>query len=78
MSAQITLSKSDQARLARLAREADRTPQEVLRFILDNGLDAAALILKKVAVSRAAALRGEVVPHETAMRRARAVLTRHG
>lgn len=77
MAAQITLSKSDQARLARIAREAGKTPQEVLRFILDNGLGAAALILGKVAASRAAAARGEVIPHDAAVRRARAVLVRH-
>ena len=77
MPAQITLSKSDHVRLARIAREARKTPQEVLRFILDNGLGTAALILAKVATSRAAAARGEVIPHDAAMRRAHAVLERH-
>jgi len=77
MPAQISLGKSDQARLARIAREAGKTREEVLRFILDHGLGTAALILGKVAASRAAAARGEVIPHDAAMRRAHAVLVRH-
>ena len=76
MPAQISLGKSDQARLARIAREAGKTREEVLRFILDHGLGTAALILGKVAASRAAAVRGEVIPHDAAMRRAHAVLVR--
>ena len=78
MPSQLTLTKTDQARLARIAREADRTPEEVLRFILDNGIGESTLILKKVAASRAAAARGEVAPHDVAMKRFRAVVLQNG
>ena len=47
MPARISLGKSDQARLARIAREAGKTREEVLRFILDHGLGTAALVLGK-------------------------------
>ena len=77
MPAQVTLSRTDQVRLARLAREANKTPHEVLRFILDNGLSTAAHILDIVADSRAAATRGEVASHAVAMRRVRATIERN-
>ena len=77
MPTDLILSRADQTRLTRLARAANRTPEEVLRFILDNGLSEAALLVHKVTASRSAAARGEVIPHAAAMRRARAVIERH-
>ena len=77
MRADATLSRADQTRLARLARAANTTPGEVLRFILDSGLSDAAMLLDKVATARAAAARGEVISHSAAMRRTRAAIERH-
>ena len=60
MTTDATLSRADQTRLARLARAANKTPGEVLRFVLDNGLNEAALLLDKVTASRSAAAQATI------------------
>jgi len=73
---QPALTKTRQRRLEELAREAGRTPQSMLRFVLRDGFE---LCEEDVAAARAAeaeATQSRTVPHRQVLNEARAVIAR--
>ena len=74
---QPALTKAQQRRLEKLARETGRTPQAMLRFVLRDGFK---LCEEDVAATRSAEVelaRSGTVPHIQVSNEARAVITRH-
>jgi len=74
---QPALTKAQQRRLEKLAREARRTPQAMLRFVLRDGFE---LCEEDVASERSAEVelaRSDTVPHRQVSGEARAVIARH-
>lgn len=74
---QPALTKAQQRRLEKLAREAGRTPQAMLRFVLRDGFE---LCEEDVAAARSAEVelvRSGTVPHSQVSNEARAVIARH-
>lgn len=74
---QPALTKAQQRRLEKLAREARRTPQAMLRFVLKDGFE---LCEEDVAAARSAEaelVRSGTVPHRQVTNEARAVIARH-
>jgi predicted transcriptional regulator len=74
---QPALTKAQQRRLEKLAREARRTPQAMLRFVLRDGFE---LCEEDVAAARNAEVelaRSGTVPHRQVSNEARAVIARH-
>lgn len=74
---QLALTHAQQRRLEKLAREAGRTPQSMLRYVLRDGFD---LCEEDVAVARAAEAeiaRCGTVPQGRVASDARAVIARH-
>jgi len=71
------LTKAQQRRLEKLAREARRTPQAMLRFVLRDGFE---LCEEDVAAARSAEVElaeSGTVPHRQVSNEARAVIARH-
>lgn len=71
---QPALTKAQQRRLAKLAREAGCTPQAMLGFVLRDGFD---LCEEDVAAARSAEVelaRSGTVPHSQVSKEARAVI----
>lgn len=65
----LTLSITQQHRLEKLARDAGRTPQAMLRFVLRDGFDLCELeVNESIAAERDAKRRG-YVPHEEVRRK---------
>ncbi len=74
---QPALTKAQQRRLEKLAREARRTPQAMLRFVLRDGFE---LCEEDVAAARSAQVElagSGTVPHRQVSNEARAVIARH-
>ena len=74
---QPALTKAQQRRVEKLAREARRTPQAMLRFVLRDGF---AICEEDVAAARSAEVelaRSGTVPHRQVSDEARAVIARH-
>ncbi|MEK7438830.1 MAG: hypothetical protein AAB150_18320 [Pseudomonadota bacterium] len=74
---QPALTKAQQRRLEKLAREARRTPQAMLRFVLRDGFE---LCEEDVAAARGAQVElaeSGTVPHRQVSNEARAVIARH-
>lgn len=74
---QPALTKAQQLRLEKLAREAGRTPQAMLRFVLRDGFE---LCEEDVAAARGAEAeleKSSTVPHSQVSNEARAVIARH-
>ena len=70
----LSLTTPQQRRLEKLAHDAGRTPQAMLRFVLRDGFDLCELeVNESIAAERDAMQRG-YVPHEEARRQARAVI----
>lgn len=74
---QPTLSQAQQRRLVRLAREAGRTPQSMLRFVLRDGFDQCEDDVQAARMAEAEIARSGTVPHRQVMTEARATITRH-
>ena len=71
------LTGAQQRRLEKLARDARRTPQAMLRFVLRDGFD---LCEEDVAAARSADVelaRSGTVPHRQVSNEARAVIAHH-
>jgi predicted transcriptional regulator len=71
------LTKAQQRRLEKLAREAGRTPQAMLRFVLRDGFE---LCEEDVAAARSAEVelaRSGTVPHRQVSNEARDVIAHH-
>ena len=74
---QPALTKAQQRRLEKLAREAGRTPQAMLRFVLRDGFE---LCEEDVATARSAEVElvgSGTVPHRQVSNEARAVIAHH-
>lgn len=74
---QPALTRAQQRRLEKLAREARRTPQAMLRFVLRDGFE---LCEEDVAAARSAEVelaRSGTVPHRQVSNETRAVIAHH-
>jgi len=74
---QPALTSAQQRRLEKLAREAGRTPQAMLRFVLRDGFE---LCEEDVAAARNAEMelaRSGTVPHHQVSNEARGVIAHH-
>ena len=70
----LALTTTQQRRLEKLARDAGRTPQAMLRFVLRDGFDLCELeVNESIAAERDATRRG-YVPHEEVRRQTRAMI----
>ena len=70
----LTLSQADAHRLERLANEAGRSPQDILKHVLRDGFDATEYAIKIVKTR----MRGvERVPHEDAMQQLDSLIEYH-
>jgi len=65
------------AKLAKLAKEAGRTPAEMLPYVMEDGFDYTEDFVRKVNEAIASADAGDVVPHEEVMREAQAIIDAH-
>ena len=74
---QLALTQAQRRRLEKLALEAGRTPQSMLRYVLRDGFE---LCEEDVAAARdaeAEMARFGTVPHRQVAKEARAVIARH-
>jgi predicted transcriptional regulator len=69
---QPTLSQVQQRRLVKLAREAGRTPQAMLRFVLKDGFEQCEDDVQAARMAEAELARSGTVPHQEVMNEARA------
>lgn len=69
------LNPAQQRRLEKLARDAGRTPQAMLRFVLRDGFDFCEWELREILAAEADVKRHGTVPHEAVKREARAIIT---
>ena len=67
----LTLTATQQRRLERLAREAKRTPQAMLRFVLRDGFDYCGYVVKSVNEGIASLARGKRYSTSEILRHAR-------
>lgn len=74
---QPTLSQVQQRRLVKLAREAGRTPQSMLRFVLMDGFEQCEDDVQAARMAEAEIARSGTVAHQQVMNEARATITRH-
>ncbi len=74
---QPALSQAQQRRLVKLAREAGRTPQSMLRFVLRDGFEQCEDDVHAARMAEAAISRSGTVPHQQVMNEARATIARH-
>lgn len=70
----LTLSQADARRLEKLAKEAGRTPKDVLKYVLRDGFDATEYAIKAIKVRMQSV---ERVPHENAMQQLDNLLEHH-
>ena len=73
----LSLTDAQQRRLARLAREAGRTPKAMLRFVLRDGFDACEEDVRENLIADAEFAAGRAVPHKEAMKRVRSAIDAH-
>jgi predicted transcriptional regulator len=74
---QTTLSQMQQRRLIKLAREAGRTPQSMLRFVLRDGFEQCEEDVQAAHMAEAEIARSGTVPHRQVMTEARTTIARH-
>jgi predicted transcriptional regulator len=74
---QPVLSQAQQRRLVRLAREAGRTPQSMLRFVLRDGFEQCEEDVQAARMAEKEITRSGTVPHQKVMNEARATIARH-
>ncbi len=73
----LALSPTQQRRLEKLAREAGRTPQAMLRFVLREGFDACEEDVRENLTADAEFASGRSYPHADVMARGKAIIERH-
>jgi predicted transcriptional regulator len=73
----LALNAAQQRRLQRLARDAGRTPQAMLKFVLRDGFEACEEDVRESRAGDADFAAGRSVSHQEAMRRARATVASH-
>jgi hypothetical protein len=74
---QPVLSQAQQRRLVKLAREAGRTPQSMLRFVLRDGFEQCEDDVQAARMAEAEIASSGTVPHQQVMTEARATVARH-
>ena len=74
---QPALTRGQQRRLEKLAREAGRTPQAMLRFVLRDGFDLCEEDIAAALSAEAELARSGTVPHRQVSNEARAVIANH-
>jgi len=74
---QPALTKAQQRRLEKLAREARRTPQAMLRFVLRDGFDLCEEDVSAAHNAEVELARSGTVPHRQVSSEARAVIAQH-
>ena len=74
---QPVLSQAQQRRLVKLAREAGRTPQSMLRFVLRDGFEQCEDDVQAARMAEEEITRSGTVPHQKVMNEARATIVRH-
>ena len=70
----LALTTTQQRRLEKLARDAGRTPQAVLRFVLRDGFDLCELEVNESIAAERYAMRRGYVSHEEVRRQTRAMI----
>jgi hypothetical protein len=70
----ISLSTGQQRRLERLAREAGRTTEQMLKFVLRDGFEYCEWQVRQSLAADAEAKRLGTIPHEVVMREARELI----
>ena len=70
----LALTTTQRRRLEKLARDAGRTPQVMLRFVLRDGFDLCELEVNESIAAERDAMRHGYVPHEEVRRQTRAVI----
>lgn len=75
--APLTLDSATTQRITRLARRAGCTVEEMLQYVLRDGLTATAEDVREAAAANAELDAGRGIAHEEAMRRGRAIIERH-
>ena len=70
----LALTTTQQRRLEKLARDAGRTPQAMLRFVLRDGFELCELGVNESIAAERDAMRRGYVPHEEVRRQTRAVI----
>lgn len=73
----LALTPAQQRRLERLAREAGRTPQSMLRFVLRDGFDTCEEDVRESLAADAEFAAGRSYPHADVMARGKAIIERH-
>lgn len=73
----LSLTPTQQRRLAKLAREAGRSPRRMTAFVLRDGFDFCDWAVRESLASQAAEKQRGVVADDVARREARAVIARH-
>ena len=73
---QPVLSQAQQRRLVKLAREAGRTPQSMLRFVLRDGFEQCEDDVQAARMAEEEITRSGTVPHQKVMNEARATIVR--
>ena len=71
------LNQAQQRRLVKLAREAGRTPQSMLRFVLRDGFEQCEDDVQAARMAESEISRAGTVPHQQVMNDARATIARH-
>ena len=68
------LSPAEQRRLEKLARDADRTPRSMMRFVLRDGFDFCEWQVRESLMAEASARKHGTIPNEVVHRGARAII----
>jgi hypothetical protein len=74
---QPVLTPAQQRRLVKLAREAGRTPQSMLRFVLRDGFERCEENVQAARMANAELARSGTVSHQQVMDEARATIACH-
>jgi predicted transcriptional regulator len=75
----LTLTAAEQRRVKRLARDAKRTPQAMLRFVLRDGFDYCSYVVKSVNEGIASLTRGKrTYSTDEVLKHARGATEKHG
>jgi predicted transcriptional regulator len=77
MTATITIPARLAGRLEKLAAEAGRTPQEMLKYVMRDGFEYTENFVRKVKAGIADADAGRLIPHDQVMAELEAVIEKH-
>lgn len=72
-----TLTKTDRARLQKLADEAGRTPHDMLKYVLQDGFEQTEKEVRLIKKRMDEAATRSAIPHDQAMERIECALEKH-